>query len=111
MDFSAGGFWKFTMHGPDGRDYKNVVQFLEINKPSSIVYKHTGEEDTEDIQFQTRVTFKEVEGGTYLEVEMEFPSREELDRVDRDFGAIVGAQQHLSRLGAYIDSMKKEKSR
>nr|WP_309860859.1 hypothetical protein [Desmospora profundinema] len=23
MDFRSGGTWRFTMHGPDGVDYKN----------------------------------------------------------------------------------------
>jgi len=109
MDFSNGGIWSFTMHGPDGRDYKNRIQFIEIKPPASIVYKHAGEEETEHIKFQTRVTFTEVEGGTHVEVEMEFSSEEELARVSRDYGAIEGAQQHLTHLGEFVKSMKEKR--
>lgn len=40
FDFRAGGWWKFTMHGPDGKDYANESRFLEIDAPSRIVIEH-----------------------------------------------------------------------
>ena len=30
LNFSNGGMWDFIMHGPDGTDYINKVQFVEI---------------------------------------------------------------------------------
>ena len=30
MDFQEGGEWKFTMHGPDGKNYPNRSIFKEI---------------------------------------------------------------------------------
>ncbi len=97
------------MHGPDGRDYHNKIQFIEIKKPDFIRYRHAGEEaDAEGVKFQTKVFFKEVKGGTILEIEMEFPSKEELERVESKYGAIEGAQQHIKRLGEYIESLKQE---
>src|ERR1700722_549206 len=29
MDVKPGGVWRLVMHGPDGRDYKNRIVFLE----------------------------------------------------------------------------------
>lgn len=111
MDFSNGGIWSFTMHGADGQNFKNRIQYLEIKAPSSIVYKHAGDQkETEDVQFQTRVTFKEVKGGTQLEVEMEFPSAEELDRLNRLYGAIEGAVQHLTNLGRFVESRMEKRT-
>lgn len=110
MDFSNGGTWDFTMHGPDGRNYKNKIQFIEINKPHSIVYKQLGEEeDAEGVRFQTKVFFKEVRGGINLVIEMEFPSKKELERVERKYRSIEGAEQHIKRLGEYVASLRKEK--
>lgn len=43
LDFSNGGIWEFIMHGPDGHDYKNKIQFIEIKKPNLISYKHIGD--------------------------------------------------------------------
>ncbi len=107
MNFSNGGFWRFTMHGPDGRDYVNTIQFIKIDRPNLILYRHFGEEtDAGGIHFQTRISFKEAPGGTNLEIEMEFPSKEELELVAREYGAIEGGQQHLTRLGKYVDSLK-----
>lgn len=30
MDLSAGGEWRLTMHGPDGKSYPNKSVFIEI---------------------------------------------------------------------------------
>jgi hypothetical protein len=30
FEFREGGAWQFTMHGPDGTDYPNQSEFLEI---------------------------------------------------------------------------------
>ena len=38
MDVKPGGIWRLTMHGPDGRDYKNKVVFLEVEEPERLVY-------------------------------------------------------------------------
>jgi len=39
MDVRPGGVWRLTMHGPDGRDYKNKMVFLEVARPERLVYK------------------------------------------------------------------------
>jgi uncharacterized protein YndB with AHSA1/START domain len=41
FDFRPGGKWIYTMHGPNGRDYPNESEFLEITPPSLIRLKHT----------------------------------------------------------------------
>ena len=40
FDPRPGGRWRFVMHGPDGTDYPNESEFLEITKPSTIVFDH-----------------------------------------------------------------------
>jgi len=40
FEFREGGAWLFTMHGPDGTDYPNQSEFLEIVPPSRVRIKH-----------------------------------------------------------------------
>lgn len=40
FEFREGGAWLFTMHGPDGTDYPNQSEFLEIVPPSLVRIKH-----------------------------------------------------------------------
>lgn len=42
FDFREGGEWIFTMHGPDGTNYKNHIVFDEIVKNEKIVFRHIG---------------------------------------------------------------------
>jgi uncharacterized protein YndB with AHSA1/START domain len=40
FEFRQGGSWLFTMHGPDGVDYPNQSEFLEIIPDSMIRIRH-----------------------------------------------------------------------
>jgi len=104
LNFSNGGVWDFIMHGPEGRDYQNKIQFTEIKKPHFIHYQHLGHgEDVSDVQFQSRITFEEAGEGTNLTMVQIFPSKEELERLAKEFGAIEGGKQHLGNLGKYLE--------
>lgn len=39
-EFRDGGAWVFTMHGPDGKDYPNQSEFVEIVPDARIRLKH-----------------------------------------------------------------------
>src|SRR5262245_19065426 len=47
MEVNPGGQWRFCMHGPDGRDYQNLITYREVSPPSRLVYKHGGDKDVE----------------------------------------------------------------
>jgi uncharacterized protein YndB with AHSA1/START domain len=102
MDVRPGGVWRFVMHGPDGRDYKNKILYLEVVRPERLVYRHAGEEDTEPVKFHVTVTFAERGGKTELSVRMVFESAAERDRVAREYGAVEGLHQTLKRLSEYL---------
>ncbi|MDI7212070.1 SRPBCC family protein [Leptospira santarosai] len=107
MDFSNGGIWEFIMHGPDGRDYKNKIQFIDIQKPHYIYYKHLGDgEGAEDVDFQSRIIFEKIGEGTNLTMEQIFPNKEELERVNKKYGAIEGGKQHVGNLAKYLEMLK-----
>lgn len=107
-DFRPGGAWRYTMHGPDGRDYKNKIVYIEIDPPSRLVYKHSGEEEFEQVNFQTEVTFEQVgESGKQTKVTMRsvFPTALERDFVVNNYGAVEGGKQHLANLEEYLVSL------
>ena len=104
MDVRPGGIWRFVMHGPDGTDYQNRINFLEVVKPERLVYAHMGEGDTEDIHFHATILFDERGGKTHLSMQMTFKSAEEVKRLIDEFGIKEGAVQHLGRLAAYLDA-------
>ncbi|KXZ32841.1 ATPase [Leptospira santarosai] len=107
MDFSNGGIWEFIMHGPDGRDYKNKIQFIDIQKPHYIYYKHLGDgEGAGDVDFQSRIIFEKIGEGTNLTMEQIFPNKEELERVNKKYGAIEGGKQHVGNLAKYLETFK-----
>jgi uncharacterized protein YndB with AHSA1/START domain len=101
-EFREGGVWRFVMHGPDGRDYQNRITFDEIAKPERIVYRHGGGDDVEPVQFQTTVTFEELDRKTRLTMRALFPSADERNRVIKEYGADKGAVQTLARLADYL---------
>ncbi len=107
LNFSKGGIWEYVMHGPDGHHYKNKVQFLDIKKPHYIYLTMLGDgEGAKDVDFQSRILFEEAGEGTSLTMEQIFPSKEELERVNKKYGAIEGGKQHLGNLGKYLETLE-----
>lgn len=110
MNVKAGGVWRFMMHGPDGRDYPNKIIFIEVVKPELLVYKHSGEADTENVRFHVTVTFEKQGNKTLLSMRSGFESAEELQRVIREYGADEGMKQTVSRLEEYLAVRKIEET-
>jgi uncharacterized protein YndB with AHSA1/START domain len=40
IDLREGGKWKFIFHGPDGREYKNLLEFKVLERPRKFVVHH-----------------------------------------------------------------------
>lgn len=105
INFKPKGIWRFTMHGPDGRDWKNRVNYIEIVPQKKLVYTHGGEEGDAEIQFHVTVTFSEKAGKTTVTMQSVFPTRELFEKVARENGAVEGAKQHMANLEAYLPKM------
>lgn len=105
IDVRPGGSWRFVMHGPDGVDYPNAIEYLEVSRPDRLVYRHRGEEGHEGVQFLTTVTFADRDGATEVTLRMVFDTAERRDRVVEQYGAIEGGEQHLDRLAAYAPTI------
>jgi uncharacterized protein YndB with AHSA1/START domain len=102
MEVKAGGVWRLTMHGPDGRDYPNKIVFIEVVKPERLVYKHSGDEETEPVNFHVTVTFEKQGNKTLLTMRSIFESAAELERVNKEYGAREGMKQTVGRLEEYV---------
>ena len=61
FEFRPQGRWKFTMHGPDGKDYANDNVFLETS-PERVVIRHACQPF-----FTLTITFTDVDGQTELD--------------------------------------------
>jgi uncharacterized protein YndB with AHSA1/START domain len=105
FDFREGGVWEFTMHGPDGTDYPNRVEWREIVPPERITWAHgTGGDDFE--AFESTVTLEERDGATVVTLRSVFNSREQRDHLVEQYHAIEGAEQTLSGLAEYIATLQ-----
>lgn len=78
-DLRSGGSWKYTMHGPDGAEWPNTTQYLEVVPLAKLVYDHGGNEDTPPI-FRVTVLFSEAGGKTQMDMRMHLPDAEALAR-------------------------------
>jgi uncharacterized protein YndB with AHSA1/START domain len=99
MDVVVGGQWRYTMHGPDGTNYENLVTYTDIARPERLCYD-LGEPD-DPVQFKATVKFDEAGAGTELTMRMLCLSVEQMENMKK-FGAIEGGQQTLARLERYL---------
>lgn len=105
-DLRVGGQWLFTMHGPDGRDYKNKVVYLEVDPPARLSYKHSGDApDVEQIKFHTTVTFVERGDQTEITLRAVFETPAEREYVVREHGAVEGGHDTLQRLSEHLEDL------
>ncbi|MGL4490200.1 MAG: SRPBCC domain-containing protein [Rhizobiaceae bacterium] len=100
MNFFVGGIWRYTMHGPDGKDWPNWIKYKVIKPPELMVYDH-GEEIGGPAHFEGNITF-EVQGEmTFVTLRLLFPSAEIRDATIK-FGAVEGGEQTLARLENHV---------
>jgi len=104
MDVRPGGVWQFVMHGPDGVNYPNRHVFTEVTKPGRIVMTHGGHrENGPSVNALATWTFETVEPSrTRVTIHMIFPTAEDRAFVVKEFKAIDGGNQTLTRLGEFL---------
>lgn len=104
FEFMEGGDWIFMMHGPDGRNYPNIVHFIEIVEPVRIVHDHG--DDKGKRNFLAEITLDKVANKTRVTLRSVFKTKEALEFVVREHGAVEGAQQTLGRLDELVKQMR-----
>ncbi len=101
IDVRPGGSWRFVMHGPDGTDYPNSIEYGEVVRPERIAWAH-GTGDGGPPLFHASVTFEDQGGKTLVTLRSVFPTAAIRDRTVKESGAIEGGKQTLARLAQYL---------
>lgn len=108
-DLRAGGSWVYTMHGPDGVDYPNKTQYLEVEKYSRLVYDHGANDDRPPL-FRVTVLFTELKGRTKMDMTMSLPTPEAAEET-RKFIKKAGGDSTWDRLAEYLEKESSGKER
>jgi uncharacterized protein YndB with AHSA1/START domain len=108
FSFRPGGVWEFIMHGPDGTDYPNHIEYREIAPPERIVFLH-GARAGDPNAFVSTVTFADRGNATEVTMRAVFRTKALRDEVVERFGAIEGGKQTLGRLAVYVASLASER--
>jgi uncharacterized protein YndB with AHSA1/START domain len=100
-DLRPGGYWNYTMHGPDGTDYPNRTTYYEVEPCAKLVYDH-GANDTQPALFRVTVLFSEVGGKTKMDMTMALPTVEAAEET-RKFIKKAGGDGTWDRLAEYLE--------
>lgn len=106
-DLKVGGHWSYTMHGPDGVDYPNKTQYLEVEKYSKLVYDHGGHDDRPPL-FRVSVLFTDLKGKTKMEMSMILATPEAAEEIKKHIKKANG-NSTWDRLAEYLDKETKDK--
>ena len=97
FQFKPGGKWSFVMHGPDGSNYPNESEFIEIVVNEKVVIRHLSQPN-----FTLIILITHSAKGSLVQWTQEFDSEE----VAKNVAHIVkpANEQNLDRLGNVVCS-------
>lgn len=104
MDFREGGQWRYIMHGPDGTDYPNRIQFKTILPNRQLLYRQDTDNDEDPFEFNADVQFTAQGDQTFVELSLTCKTDEVYQQV-LAYGAIEGGKQHLDRFEEFCMSI------
>lgn len=100
MDVRPGGVWRFIMHAPDGTDFDNHNDYIEVRRPDRLVFMHGSRKDDPEA-FHSTVTFTDQGGKTLVTMRLLFNTKQQKDHTV-GFGAVELGGQTLSKLAAFV---------
>ena len=100
-ELRPGGFWDYTMHGPDGVDYPNFTRYLEVVPQTRLVYDHGASSADSAPMFRVTAQFRDLDGQTELTIRMTLPTAEAA-RQARGFIKAAGGNATWDRLAEYL---------
>ena len=103
FEFRDNGVWRFTMHGPDGKDYANDSRFLRVMEPSLVVIEHRCAP-----LFQAHFSFRDAQDGCMIDWQMVFEDAQTCANVARYAGD--ANEQNLDRLVSALKKMSAQQS-
>ncbi len=104
-EFKPGGHWRHVMIGPDGKRYPNYATYKELEENKRIVLVNGGspEDEKKGVGMRSEITFKAIGSKTEITMRSTFPTAEMRAMVVKEFKAIEGGHQTLSRLAAQVE--------
>lgn len=96
-----GGLWRYSAPAPGGASYAFKVQFIEIAKPTRLVYEHGADADNAPQAVLTRVTFEEEAGKTKVTLQLLFATAAAREEAAK-YGAVGGAKAALENLAKHL---------
>ncbi|HMT21167.1 MAG TPA: SRPBCC domain-containing protein [Promineifilum sp.] len=96
-----GGLWRYSMPGPDGAQYPFKIRFIQIDKPTRLVYDYGTDTEGAPEPVRTSVIFEEERGKTRVTLQLMFATAAARDEAAQ-YGAAAGAQQALGSLADYL---------
>ncbi|TQR41108.1 SRPBCC family protein [Paenibacillus popilliae] len=97
FDLRPGGTWEFVMHGPNGVNYPNKSEFVEIG-PERIVLRHVCEP-----HYQLTATFEDLGGTTRLTWRQLFEDAAIFNAIKKI--STPANEENLDRLEAQLQKM------
>ena len=94
-DFTPGGRWSFTMHGPHGASYPNECIFEAIEPPRQLVVRHVSEP-----RFRLTIGLAASADGTTVTWSQAFETADVAARIRHI--AVPANEQNLDRLAAEV---------
>lgn len=101
-ELRPGGFWDYTMHGPDGKDWPNFTRYHEVVPQQRLVYDHGASSADSAPMFHVTATFREVNGQTEFVMTMTLPTPEAAQQT-RGIIKAAGGNSTWDRLGEYLE--------
>jgi uncharacterized protein YndB with AHSA1/START domain len=89
------------MPGPDGTLHPYKIKFVQIDKPSALVYDFGADAEGAPEPVRTSVTFAEEDGRTRVTLQLLFATAAAREEAAQ-YGAAAGAQQALRSLADYL---------
>lgn len=97
-----GGLWRYSTPGRNGSMFAQRVRFIEIAKPTRLVYEYGPDTQGASEPVRTTVTFEVEDEKTRVTLQLMFPSAAEREQAVK-YGAIVGAMQALENLADHLE--------
>jgi uncharacterized protein YndB with AHSA1/START domain len=101
MDVQPGGVWRYSQPGRGGAEYPFKIEFVEISRPTRLVYDYGTDSAGAPEPVRTTVTFDPENGKTRVTLQLLFATAAERQQAVR-YGGIVGAMQALENLADYL---------
>ncbi|HKI80459.1 MAG TPA: SRPBCC domain-containing protein [Pseudodesulfovibrio sp.] len=103
-DPQPGGLWRYSMPGPDGNLMPFRIAFIEIDKPTRLVYDFSPDMEGAPEPVRTIVDFTEEAGKTRITLTLTYASAAAREQA-MQYGAAAGAQQALGSLADYLATL------